>query len=224
MAKFKPGIPDSFSLNVEPVRDLGDYLDEPGPTPAIPRKGREVAPAEPPAAPAPEAQASPAPEAAAPPPTSAAAVRATVTPSADPAPPVAPATPAPQMESSAGATHDDRREGSGGKPKAPRREVSMSPETLRMTDELLEIIRSGSGQRDTYANELIHALVLLAYEAKDGLDAHTLPKRGRWGSPTARAYPLELKNAFLRALLEKHSAPSEEVIRLKYPVNDAACM
>ncbi len=30
--KFKPGIPSSFSLNVEPVRDLGDYLDEPPPT------------------------------------------------------------------------------------------------------------------------------------------------------------------------------------------------
>ena len=98
----------------------------------------------------------------------------------------------------------------------------MSPETLRMTDALLEIIRSGSGQRDTYSNELIHALVLLAYEAKDGLDPHSIPKRGRWGTPTARAYPLELKNAFLKALLEKHSAASEDVIRLKFPANDAA--
>src|SRR4051812_17456669 len=33
MAKFKPGIPDSFTLDVAPVSDLGDYLDEPSPVP-----------------------------------------------------------------------------------------------------------------------------------------------------------------------------------------------
>ena len=33
MAKFKPGIPDSFTLDVTPVSDLGDYLDEPSPMP-----------------------------------------------------------------------------------------------------------------------------------------------------------------------------------------------
>ena len=92
------------------------------------------------------------------------------------------------------------------RPKAPRREMSMTPETLRMSDELLDVIRSGSGQRDTKANELFHALVLLVHEAVDELDAHAIPKRGRWGSPTARAYPVELKNAFLKALLRKYGA------------------
>ena len=38
MAKFKPGIPDSFKLNVEPVTDLGDYLDEPRPAPPVLRR------------------------------------------------------------------------------------------------------------------------------------------------------------------------------------------
>ena len=90
------------------------------------------------------------------------------------------------------------------RPKAPRREMSMTPETLRMSDDLLDVIRSGSGQRDTKANELFHALVLLVHEAVDELDAHAIPKRGRWGSPTARAYPVELKNAFLKALLRKY--------------------
>lgn len=221
MAKFKPGIPDNFSLDVEPVRDLGDYLDEPGPTPVNPRKGREAAPAKPQVSPTPETPARPAPEASAPPPTLAPAVQAPLPPSVHPAQVVAPAPQAaPQV--AAQTTRDDSHEERGGKVKAPRREVSMSPETLRMTDELLEIIRSGSGQRDTYANELMHALVLLAFEAKDHLDPHSIPKRGRWGTPTARAYPLELKNAFLKALIEKHAGGSDEVIRLKYPVNDAA--
>ncbi len=189
MAKFRPGIPDNFSLDVEPVRDLGDYLDEP--SPVMPRKGREEAVPEPAAAPAPE--------------TAVASAAVGPTPPPKPAPEV-----------------DDMREGRGGWTKGPRREVSMSPETLRMTDELLEIIRSGSGQRDTYASELIHALVLLAYEAKGGLDAHSIPRRGRWGSPTARAYPLELKNAFLKALLERLVAAPEGVIRLSNSLSDAA--
>src|SRR5262245_15586833 len=142
MAKFKPGIPDNFSLNVEPVRDLGDYLDEPGPTPVLPKKAKEATPAEPPAPSAPEPSA--------PPPNPAVTVPAPVPPTAQPPQHAAPAAPAPhaaQRVASAPATHDDRSEERGGKPKAPRREVSMSPETLRMTDELLEIIRSGSGQR-----------------------------------------------------------------------------
>lgn len=81
----------------------------------------------------------------------------------------------------------------------------MTPETLRMSDELLDVIRSGSGQRDTKANELFHALVLLVYEAMDESDTHSIPKRGWWGTPTARAYPLELKNSFLKALLTKYA-------------------
>src|SRR5581483_9442317 len=59
MAKFKPGIPDNFDLNVQPVRDLGDYLDEPAPTPRPARKqpappveeGRGTVVPSPPAAP-----------------------------------------------------------------------------------------------------------------------------------------------------------------------------
>jgi hypothetical protein len=117
---------------------------------------------------------------------------------------------------------DEEREERGGKPKAPRREISMTPETLRMSDELLEVIRSGSGQRDTKANELFHALVLLVYEVADNIDPHSIPKRGRWGTPTARAYPLELKNAFLRALLEKYGQGEDGAGGLKYPVNTAA--
>ena len=107
------------------------------------------------------------------------------------------------------------------KSKAPRREISMTPETLRMSDELLEVIRSGSGQRDTKANELMHALVLLVHEAMDELDPHAIPKRGRWGTPTARAYPLELKNAFLKALLRKYETESEGTTSPQFLVNGA---
>lgn len=210
MAKFKPGIPEAFTLNVEPVSNLGDYLDEPPPTPRPQRKVVEPQPAavavtiEPvvpvvtrpvpavvPVAPAP----TPVAPVVEPSPPAVTATPVVQQPAPIPPPPVA----APTIETAA------EREERGLRPKAPRREISMTPETLRMSDELLDIIRSGSGQRDTKANELFHALVLLVYEVADELDPHSIPKRGRWGTPTARAYPLELKNAFLKALLRKYA-------------------
>jgi hypothetical protein len=229
MAKFRPGIPDSFTLNVEPVRDLGDYLDEPSPTPQ--RKAKPQAPPEEAARggetpPAPEAQVGrietpPAAPPAAPPHvprtmTVGAIIEADVVP-----PPERPATSAlPQVQAPRPAPRVQTppvNEDVAPKPKAPRREISMTPETLRMSDELLAVIRSGSGQRDTKANELFHALVLLVHEVMDEIDPHSIPKRGRWGTPTARAYPLELKNAFLKALLEKYGSGGGE-----YPATGAA--
>ena len=190
-SKFKPGIPDNFSLNVEPVSDLGDYLDEPSPAPPPPR--RTAPPVQPVVIPA-------APETVVAPPVAAPPVAPPVRPSnvADFATVEAARNGAAQPEST------DSQQERGVRPKAPRREISMTPETLRMSDELLEVIRRGSGQRDTKANELFHALVLLVHEAMDELDPHAIPKRGRWGTPTARAYPLELKNAFLSAVQRKY--------------------
>ena len=216
MAKFKPGIPDSFTLNVEPVRDLGDYLDEPSPTPQRRAKPpeQEVRGEEAPAVPQ----------------TPTIESRPTVPVQSEPvaAAPVF-VTPAAPVERIVERTipqnnlveptrpNQPINEDVAPKPKAPRREISMTPETLRMSDELLDLVRSGSGQRDTKANELFHALVLLVHEAMDEIDPHGIPKRGRWGTPTARAYPLELKNAFLRALLRKYGSGSD-----RFTVNDAA--
>jgi hypothetical protein len=233
MAKFRPGIPDDFTLNVTPVADLGDYLDEPSPIPQRKPKAQvidreegrgivaEDRPAPPdeaprsPVVPATRVAVSDAPavarQVASTPPPSPATTEAVVAPPIilreEAVIPRAPSSPAAAALSSgvperSPAMNEDRLP----KPKAPRREISMTPETLRMSDELLEVIRSGSGQRDTKANELFHALVLLVHEAMDELDPHAIPKRGRWGTPTARAYPLELKNAFLRALLQKYGA------------------
>lgn len=217
MAKFKPGIPDSFSLDVEPVRDLGDYLDEPRPTPVVPKKEREetqATPSQPPAVPAPEPVVVSQPVAQPPTPVVTAPVTQPVTAAVVP-PLMTPANTVPEYI-------EPQREERGGKEKAPRREISMTPEALRMSDELLEVIRNGSGQRDTKANELMHALVLLAYDVIDNIDPHTIPKRGRWGTPTARAYPFELRNAFLRALLEKYGQDANGVGGVKFPVNSAA--
>lgn len=212
MAKFKPGIPTAFTLDVKPVQDLGDYLDEPGPAPAPPKPPREA----PPGPPLERAVTLATPRVAV----------ADPPPAAPPAPQVraAPVTVAPASGLRAGPPvgEEVRPQAGAARAKAPRREVSMTPDTLRMSDELVDLIRGGSGQRDTKANELFHALVLLVYEARGELDTHTIPKRGQWGTPTARAYPRELANAFLRAILRKYAGLSDSPTGLRYPVNSAA--
>jgi hypothetical protein len=200
-SKFKPGIPENFTFDVGPVSDLGDYLDEQGPKP--PRRSGQAA--------RPPATAATRP---------AAGERAPATRPAVPTPSGGPLPVAPPEPAAVGPQGELPRERPQ-RQKGPRREISMTPDTLRMSDELLSMIRSGSGQRDTAPNEMFHALVLLVYEAREELDLHTIPKRGRWGSPTARAYPLELKNAFLRALLRKYGE-AENATALRYPVNTAA--
>lgn len=83
----------------------------------------------------------------------------------------------------------------------PRKQVNMSPETLRMVDELLDYIRTYSVQKDVKASELFHGLVLALYEAREHLDFSYVQPRGRWGTPTAAAFPIALKNAFQAAIL-----------------------
>lgn len=188
MGKFRPGIPDGFALDVpepKPVSDLGDYLDEPGASPVRLVKKLPAAPAT--AEPVNSAPVEPI----------AAVPAASV---AWPEPPQPPASiPAPQWEPSPDPDLGPRYL----KEKAPRREISMTPEALRMSDELLDLVRSATGQRDAKANELFHAAILLLYEARGELALHRVPRRGRWGTPTARAFPVALKNAFLEAVLAR---------------------
>lgn len=86
-------------------------------------------------------------------------------------------------------------------PAVPRKQVNMSPETLRMIDEMLAQVRTYSMEKDVRTSELFHALVLCVYEARAALDLSGVPPRGRWGSPTAAALPVALKNAFQEAIV-----------------------
>ena len=217
-SKFKPGIPETFTFDVAPVQDLGDYLDESGPTPPPVRRPKASAPPLEPTA-KPTSPVTPTPL-----PSTPSAVLKTYEPLVVSAAAVPPSAPAPQRTEEWPARHthtiEEAPEARNSKPKGPRREISMTHETLQMSDELLELVRRGSGQRDTKANELFHALVLLVHEAMDEIDPHGIPKRGRWGTPTARAYPLELKNAFLRALLKKYAEAALPPNGFRYAAND----
>lgn len=86
--------------------------------------------------------------------------------------------------------------------KPSRKQMNMKADTLSMVDELLLQIQTYSGQKDAKASEMFHALVSALFEARECLDLTTVRPRGKWGSPTARAFPVSLKNAFRAAIAE----------------------
>jgi hypothetical protein len=55
-------------------------------------------------------------------------------------------------------------------------------------------------QKDTSASEVFEGLVSALHEARDQLDLSNVPPRGQWGSPTARAFRTNLKNAVIDAI------------------------
>jgi len=69
-----------------------------------------------------------------------------------------------------------------------------------MLDELVNHMRMYSAERDLRASEVVHALVLAAHEVRPFMDLSKVPARGKWGSATALALPLALKNVFQDAI------------------------
>lgn len=69
-----------------------------------------------------------------------------------------------------------------------------------MIDELLLQIRTNSAERDVRASELMHALVLAVHEVRPFLDFSQVPPRGKWGSASAAALPVALKETFQKAV------------------------
>jgi hypothetical protein len=82
----------------------------------------------------------------------------------------------------------------------PRKQLNATPETIRMLDELLVLVRQQSMEKDIRTSELFHAMVLCIYESRANLDLGGVQPRGRWGSPTAASLPVALKNAFMDAV------------------------
>jgi hypothetical protein len=194
--KKNRGLPSTFQIDVPraaldgPVQ-LGEYLDEVDAAPIV--------------RPAPRVQPQPAvsptpvnyPQAMQPP--HAPYVSNVVEmPRPQPAPTFAP-EPQPQAYAVPPVQADARRLGAKA---APRKQMNMNPETLRMVEELLTYIRTFSGQKDAKASEMFQGLVTAIYESKELLNFSNVQPRGQWGTPTAKAFPTALKNSFQLAIAE----------------------
>ncbi len=194
MAKNKPGLPDGFEINLDNPVELGDYLDEDFSGNAAKAIAAKRATA---LKPEPVKVVS---EAAPLPPTS--------RPQVVEAPP-----PLPQRNDSVLNLAEARRRSA---PKAApfrrpdRFQCNMRPETVKMFNDLVEYVQRYSLQNDAKASEIFDALISVLYDSKGDLEFNDVPRRGKWGTPTARAFPTSLGNAFARAIATRYSTQKTE--------------
>lgn len=80
----------------------------------------------------------------------------------------------------------------------PRKQLNMKPDTIKRVDELLRLIQERGPQKDAAASEMFDAVISTLYEARDHIDFSAVPKRGRWGTPTASAFVAALGKSFGR--------------------------
>lgn len=90
--------------------------------------------------------------------------------------------------------------------KPPRFELSLNHETKRMVHELLSYIQTMGPQPAARASEMFQGIITVLHRAKDVLDLSSMPRRGQWGSPTAKAFPIALGQAFAKAIAEQYLA------------------
>lgn len=196
MAKNNRGLPPSFNLDIpEPTPDapvqLGDYLDEVDSAPVVRPAAKPQQPSNVVVMPKPAERVS---DERGPSEGRASEPKARAEGQGRPA------------EHQARLIPSEPRHASRQKRKAPkpplRKQINATPETQRMIEDLIDHVQTYSVQKDAKASEIFHALVLALYEAKDHLDLGDIPARGKWGTPTAQAFPISLKGAFQDAIAQ----------------------
>lgn len=193
MAKAQAGLPEGFDINVSssdlagPAR-LPGYLDD-DPVLELARLQKQAAK---PAIPARAAE----PKVEAPPPTPTPPRSET-----EPFSPIesVPSKPAPSLPAAYFPTAPQAAEA----PRPPRRrlQINLNPEGERMVEELLDLVSNQSAESRIKVSEFVQALVLTLYNSRSEISLGTLPQRGRWGSPTAKAFPVALAQAFREAIV-----------------------
>lgn len=188
MAKTTSGLPDSFDLNVT-ASDLAGpaalpgYLDE-DPIVSFARMQKQQAPVEVRNPPRPVALTVPAPE------VNAQAVIKETLPETRPAESLQ--VPAAKPAS----TPVDRK----------RFQINLDVGSERMLEELLDLLSSQSSGERIKISELFQALLLTLYNARGEIALGSLPTRGRWGSPTAKAFPVNLAESLREAIMAHERA------------------
>lgn len=88
------------------------------------------------------------------------------------------------------------------RPKPSRCQVNLTPKAEDMLAEVMNHVKTFSPYDVANATEVFQGLLGLLHSALDELDLADLPRRGAWGSVTARNFPSVLGETFERALLQ----------------------
>lgn len=81
-----------------------------------------------------------------------------------------------------------------------RMQMNMGADTEKIFNQLIEYVQKYTLQKDASSSEIFEAMIGAIWEAKQHLSFEDVPRRGPWGSPTARAFVNGLERAFARAI------------------------
>lgn len=80
--------------------------------------------------------------------------------------------------------------------KVIRYQLNLTPKSKTMFEELMKHVQTFSPEGDTRTSEVFQGVIGVLHSAMDELDLSELPRRGAWGSVTAKNFPNALGGAF----------------------------
>lgn len=86
-------------------------------------------------------------------------------------------------------------------PSVIRYQLNLTPKAKKMLEEVVEHVRMYSPEPDTRVSEVFQGIIGLLHNAMDELELSELPRRGAWGSVTAKNFPGALSEVFEAAIL-----------------------
>ncbi len=86
-------------------------------------------------------------------------------------------------------------------PSVIRYQLNLTPKSKSMLEELVKHTRTYSPQNDARVSEVFQGIMTLLHNAMDELELAELPRRGAWGSVTAKNFPGALSEAFEQAIV-----------------------
>lgn len=86
-------------------------------------------------------------------------------------------------------------------PSVIRYQLNLTPKAKRMLEEVVEHVRTYSPESDARVSEVFQGIIGLLHGAMEELDLSSIPRRGAWGSVTAKNFPGALGEAFEQAIL-----------------------
>jgi len=87
-------------------------------------------------------------------------------------------------------------------PSVIRYQLNLTPKAKKMLEELVEHVQKYSPENDARTSEVFQGIIGLLHNAMQELDLAQLPRRGAWGSVTAKNFPGGLSEEFEEAILK----------------------
>ncbi|BDC49814.1 hypothetical protein F183_A21300 [Bryobacterales bacterium F-183] len=87
------------------------------------------------------------------------------------------------------------------RPSVIRCQLNLTPRSKAMLEEVVEYVQTYSPESDARTSEVFQAIIGLVHGTMDKLDLAEIPRRGAWGSVTAKNFPGALGEAFEAAIL-----------------------